>query len=139
MQPQAISQSIWQDIRKEVYADRILLYLPFFFGSGQEEPLCLTWDRNGVLSDGGRTLRELKKRIPNIDPYQESIRNILRSHGLVTLIGGQNLTVQHYQTCLCGEETFLNYLGGLEQLLRVISQISIVDTITVEEDGTVRL
>jgi hypothetical protein len=139
MQPQALTQYIWQDIRKEVYADKIQLYLPFFFGSDRDEPLCLTWDRNGVLSDGGRTMTELKKRIPDITPYQESIRNIISTYGLITLVGGQNLTVQHYRTHTYLGETYLDYWDGLEFLLRVISQISVVDTITVDEDGTVRL
>ena len=33
MDAQALTEYIRQGIRKEVYADRIALYLPFFFGS----------------------------------------------------------------------------------------------------------
>ena len=139
MDVQALAGYIRQGIRKEVYDDRIELYLPFFFGNGESEPLCLIWDEKGVLSDGGRTLKELKKRVGDLSPYRPNIQNILRVHGMVTLEGGQKLTVRHYQTCFYGEQTYLDYLGGLNRLLRVIAQISIVDTITVDEDGTVCL
>ena len=139
MDAQGLAGYIRQGIRKEVFDDRIELYLPFFFGNGEHEPLCLIWDRNGVLSDGGRTLLELKKRVGDLSPYQRNIQNILRAHGMVTLEGGQKLTVRHFQTCIAGEETYLDYLGGLSRLLRVIAQISIVDTIMVDEDGTVSL
>lgn len=139
MDAQALAGYIRQGIRKEVYDDRIELYLPFFFGNGESQPLRLIWDRNGCLSDGGRTFAELKKRVGDLSVYQRSIQNILRANGMVTLEGGQKLTVHHFQTCIAGEETYLDYLGGLARLLRVIAQISVVDTIMVDEDGTVSL
>ncbi len=139
MDAQALAGYIRQGIRKEVYDDRIELYLPFFFGNGESQPLRLIWDRNGCLSDGGRTFAELKKRVGDLSAYQHSIQNILRANGMVTLEGGQKLTVRHVQTCISGGETYLDYLGGLSLLLRVIAQISVVDTIVVDEDGTVRL
>jgi len=138
MDAQALTEYIWQGIRKEVYADRIELYLPFIFG-GKEDNLCLIWDNKGCLSDGGRTLAELKKRVKDMTPYMDSIRKILKTNDLVALEGGQKLTVRHYQTCILGEEEYPDYLGGLNRLLRVISLISIVDTVQVMEDGTVRL
>lgn len=137
MDAQALAGYIRQGIRKEVHTDRIELYLPFIFG-GKEDALCLTWDKTGCLSDGGRTLTELKKRVKDLTPYTDSIRRILKVNDLVTLEGGQKLTVRHYQTRITGDEESLDYLGGLNRLLRVISLISIVDTVQVMEDGTVR-
>ena len=90
MDVQALNGYIRQGIGKEVFTDRIELYLPFFFGEGKTEPLCLTWDKKGVLSDGGRTLAELKKRVGDLTAYAESIQNILKALGLVTLEGGQS-------------------------------------------------
>ena len=137
MDAQALTGYIWQGIRKEVSADGIRLYLPFFFGEGVTEPLCLLWDQKGVLSDGGRTLAELKKRTGDLRVYEDRIRNVLNAYGAVTLEGGHKLVVRHYQTCICGEESYLDYMGGLNRLLRVISLLCLPDTVTVEEDGTV--
>ena len=139
MDAQALNGYIRQGIRKEVYTDRIELYLPFFFGEGKTEPLCLIWDKKGALSDGGRTLAELKKRVGDLTPYKDSIQNILMSLGQVTLEGGQKLVVRHFQTCISGEHSYQDYLGGLNRLLRAISLISIVDTVTVDDDGAVYL
>ena len=124
---------IWQDIRKEVYSDRVELYLPFCFGSGNDTPLCLTWRQDGTLSDGGRTLAELKNRLGDITTYMDTIQEILARCYWVELVGGQNLVMSHFQTCIRGEEYFYDYVGGLTWMLQVISLISIVDTITVEE------
>ena len=139
MDAQALTGYIQQGIRKEVYADRIELYLPFFFGKGESEPLCLIWDRNGILSDGGRTFAELKKRVGDLTPYQDRIQNILKSLGMVTLEGGHKLVLRHFQTCISGEKTYKDYMGGLNRMLRAISLISIVDTVAVDKDGTVDL
>lgn len=139
MDAQALTGYIRQGMKKAVYPDRIELYLPFFFGDGENEPLCLTWDQKGVLSDGGRTLSQLKKRVGDLTSYEHSIQNILTALGLVTLEGGQKLVVRHYQTCISGEQSYRDYLGGLSRLLRAISLISVVDTITVDEYGTVKL
>ena len=127
---------IRQGIRKEVRADRIFLYLPFFFGEGQEE-ICLTWDEKGILSDGGRTFAELKKRVGDLAPYRDSIQAILEKNGRVTLEAGHKLVVRHAQTCVCSGEVRMDYLHGLSRLLRVMSLISVVDTVTVSADGTV--
>lgn len=139
MQAEKLYEYIWQDIRKKVYPDRIELYLPFFFGGNHDEPLCLTWDKNGVLSDGGRTLSELKKRLGDLTPYHDTIRRILGASGNVTLVGGQNLVVKIYVTCIFGEEQYLDYLGGLRYMLKAISLISVVDTIQVSEYGEVSI
>ena len=139
MDAQALGAYIRQGLRKEVYADRIELYLPFFFGEGGSEPLRLTWDRKGVLSDGGRTLSELKKRVGDLSPLRDNIQNILHSLATVTLEGGQVLTVRRFQTCLCGEQQYQDYLGGLSRMLRAISLLSVADTVTVDKDGTVTL
>lgn len=139
MDAQALNGYIRAQIRKAVYPDRIELYLPFFFGSDNDAPLCLIWDREGVLTDGGRTLRELKRRLGDLSPYEKSIQNILAAFGMVSLEGGQKLVVRHFQTCVCGDKEFTDYLGGLSRLLQAIAQLSAVDTIAVDEDGTVRL
>jgi hypothetical protein len=90
-----------------------------------------------VLTDSGRTLSELKKRLGDITPYQDAIGRILGAIGNVTLVGGQNLVVKTYVTCILGEEQYLDYLRGLNQLLKAISQISVVDTIRVSKYGEV--
>lgn len=137
MQAEKLYEYIWQGIRKEIHPDRVELYLPFFFGSDRDEPLCLTWDRNGALTDGGRTLSELKKRLGDITPYRDSICRILAASGNVTLAGGQNLVVKTSMTCILGGERYIDYLNGLNQLLRAASQISVVDTIRVSAHGEV--
>lgn len=132
-----LREYIWQGIRKEVYADTIELYLPFFFGAGVHEPLCLTWDRDGVLSDGGRTITELKNRLGDISPYLDTIRMILSDCADCRLVGGQVIVKDHFQTVTyCGNE-YLDYLGGLNQMLKAITTISILDTISVSEYGEV--
>ena len=138
MDTQTLDGYIRQEIRKAVYPDRVELYLPFFFMNGSAEPLCLTFDRNGVLTDGGRTMKELKKRLGDLSPYQANIQNILTDYDPVTLEGGQKLTLRHFQTIHRGEESYLDYMGGLNWLLRVISLLDVVDTIEVDEDGGVR-
>lgn len=124
---------IWQDIRKEVYSDRVELYLPFCFGNDNDTSLCLTWRQDGTLSDGGRTLNELQKRIGDITPYMDAIGEILTRCGTIKLVGGQNLAMSDFQTCVRGEEYFTDYTRSLTRMLQVISLISIVDTVTVEE------
>ncbi len=139
MDEQALNMFIKQEIQKVVYDDRIELFLPFYFGQNVSQPLCLVWDKDGTLSDRGRTLSELKKRVGDLSPYMISIENILSSLGTVALVGGQNLVVSSFQTCIDGERTYKDYLGGLNRLIRAISQISIVDKITVDKDGAVSL
>ena len=139
MDAQALTGYIWQGIRKEVTDEEIRLYLPFFFGEGAVEPLCLIWDKKGVLSDGGRTLAELKKRTGDLRVYEERIKNVLAAHGAVTLEGGHKLVVRHYQTCICGEDSYLDYMAGLNRLLRVISLLMLPQNVTVDEDGVVSL
>lgn len=137
MRPDALQKYIWQGIRKEVREDRIELYLPFFFASHADAPLCLTWNREGVLSDGGRTIAELRKRVGNIDPYMEKLRRILNERCPVELAAGHQLVIRQFQTAISPEETYVDYLAGLSRLLRVISLISVIDTLSVSEDGEV--
>ena len=137
MSPEALQKYIRQDIRKEVHQDRIELYLPFFFESGDDTPLCLTWDKEGVLSDGGRTIAELRKRAGNIDPYMEKLRRILNERCPVELAAGHQLVIRQFQTAISPEETYVDYLAGLSRMLRVISLISVIDTLSVSEDGEV--
>lgn len=136
MDAQALTGYIQQGIRQELTADGLRLYLPFFFGEGTHAPLCLYWDKNGVLHDGGRTVAELKNRAGD---YRARIRNVLKNHDRVTLEGGQKLVVRHFQTCNPGPRQYLDYMGGLSRLLRVIALLTMPDFATVEEDGTVRL
>ena len=138
MDAQALNGYILQGLRKEIYDDRIELYLPFSFGNRDASPLCLIWDRSG-LTDGGRTLAELKKRVGDLKPYEANIQNILRSLGMVALESGHKLVVRHFQTCVAGEHTYVDYMGGLSRMIRAISLISIADTVTVDTDGTVAL
>lgn len=134
-----LREYIWQGLRKEVYADRIELYIPFHFGTAVDTPLCLTWDRNGVLSDGGRTITELKKRVGDIRPYLDTIHRILARCGACRLTGGQVIIKDHFQTVIVNEEAYPAYLHGMNLMLKAITLISILDTITVSADGEVSL
>jgi len=139
MDAQALTDYIRQGVRQEVCPDRVELYLPFWFGNENSDPLCLVFSDKGVLSDGGRTLAELKNRLGDIAPYQGRIQNILSSLGPVKLEGGHILTVPHFQTLLTDGKEMIDYMGGLNRMLRAISLISIVDTILVDEGGAVTL
>lgn len=139
MDPASLYKSIWQGIRKEVYADKIELYLPFFFGEGIDTPLCLTWDREGVLSDGGRTISELKKRVGDIRPYLDTISGILDRCGGCRLVGGQTIVKEHFQTVIAQQEEYQAYLHGMNLMLKAMTLISILDTISVTADGEVYL
>lgn len=130
---------IWQGIRKDVQADKIQLYLPFFFGAGSDEPLCLTWSRDGVLSDGGRTVSELKKRVGDIQPYLHTIQAILSRCGDCRLVGGQAIVKDHFQTVISGEKQYSDYLGGLNLMLKAISLISTLDILSISDHGEVCL
>lgn len=115
---------IWEGMEKKVYPDRVELYLPFYFGANAA-PLCLTWFEDGRLSDGGRTMRELKKRLGDIAPYMDSIQKILSHRGIADchLVGGQILQLTYLQ----------DPLRALNMMLQVISLISAVDRITVAD------
>ncbi|MBO5403143.1 MAG: hypothetical protein J6A85_08245 [Clostridia bacterium] len=139
MDVNALDQYISKEIRKEVYVDHIKLFLPFYFGSGSTEPLCLVWDENEKLSDCGRTLSELEKRVGDLAPYMQNISNILNAYGSVTLESGRRFVVRDYQTCVSGEDEYKDYMGGLNMLLRVLTLVSISDVITVDEHGTVSI
>jgi len=137
MQPEALSQAIGQDIRTVVHADRIELYIPFFFGGTDDAPLCLTWDRDGILSDGGRTVAELKKRLGNdLTPWEENIRHVLH-HSAAVLVGGQKLEVTPSCSRSPNGESYKDFLRAYRYMLEVMSLLSIIDTITVDTDGTV--
>ena len=138
MDASGLQSVIDRDIRRVSYPDRIELYLPFFFTGAEDAPLCLTWTQDGVLSDGGRTMLELKKRLGDLSPYQENIRNIL-NHAAVTLVGGQKLVVRQPQTRIFQGECSLDYCGSVSHLLQVMTLLGLVDTVTVDEDGAVRV
>lgn len=139
MNVQALNRYILQGIRKEVYEDRIELFIPFFFEKSKNGPLCLVWSKDGVLSDKGRTVSELKTRLGDLSLYRNKIQNVLNAFGTVSLDGGQNLVVRSFQTVISGGEEYKDYLGGLNKLLRAISQISIIDRIHVDPHGTVSI
>ena len=139
MQPEALWQAIRQDVRTVICDDRMELYIPFFFGGTKEAPLCLTWTRDGVLSDGGRTMAELKKRLGDITPYKENIRRILDANGAVTLMGGQKLQVSPSYSQSPEGELYKDHLRALRYLLQVMSLLSIVDTVKIDTDGTVQV
>jgi len=137
MNPEKLQEYILQGIRKAVYQDKIELYIPFFFGNGDETPLCLTWDKDGTLSDGGRTMSELKKRIGDTSPYMKTIQNILNFRNPVELVSGHIFIIRTFNTVISPKETYIDYIAGLSHLIKTISMISVVDTIKVSEDGEV--
>ena len=130
-----LRQYIWQGIRKEVYPDRIDFYIPFCF-PGTDDHLCLSWDAKGVLSDKGRTMAELKCRVKDISPYMDHICKILNECGC-RLVAGQIVVKDSFQTMICGEDTYLDYLGGMHHMLKAISRIAIVDTLETLSEGEV--
>ena len=134
-----LREYIWQGIRKEVSNDEIRFYVPFFFGTEDDKPLCLTWDRDGTLSDDGRTIFELKKRVGDIRPYLDSIHRILARCADCRLVGGQIIVKDRFQTVISDQEQYPDYLGGMNHMLKVITLISILDTISVSDDGEVSL
>lgn len=121
--PDKLYGYIREGIRKEVFHDRVELHVPFYFGGENDAPLCLTWYEDATLSDGGRTLTELKKRVGDITPYMDSIHKILANWGIgdVKLVGGQVLKLIYRQ----------DPLRALNMLLQAIALISAVDRITV--------
>lgn len=137
MDAKALHEYIWQGISKEVYADGIELHLPFFFGNSSDEPLCLTWDRKGVLSDVGRTIAELERRVGSIQPYMDAICEILSQCGDCKLIGGRIIVKEHFQTVISGEKQYPDYLGGMNRMLEAIARISILGTVPMGEDRAV--
>lgn len=137
MQPEKLQEYILQGIKKRVYHDKIELYMPFFFRNGDDSPVCLAWDKDGILSDGGRTIAELKKRVGDITPYMKKIQNVLNSHGMVELVSGHILTVRSYYTVIFGDETYKDYRTGVNKLIEVMSLISVIDSIQVSDDGEV--
>ncbi len=138
MDANKLREYIWQGVRKEVYADKIELYLPFFFENCRKEPLCLTWNRDGVLSDGGRTISELEYRVGNIEPYLDMVRRILSNCGGCKLVGGRIIVKEHFQTVIAGDTQYVDYLGGMNLMLKAIAQIGLVQTGMITKDGTVQ-
>lgn len=132
-----LREYIWQDIRKEVSDSGIRFYIPFCFGTEDDMPLYLTWDRDGTLSDRGRTVSELKKRVGDISPYLDSIHRILARCADCRLVGGQIIVKDRFQTVISGQEQYPDYLGGMNQMLKAITLISVLDTISVSDDGEV--
>lgn len=139
MEGSKLQEIIWQGIRREVCNDYIKLYLPFYFGKERDNPLCLTWDRNGVLSDGGRTISELEQRVGNVQPHHNKIMRILSRCGDCKLVGGRIIVKEDFQTVISPQGEYLDYLAGMNQMLKAITQISVVDTIRIDEDGTVSI
>jgi hypothetical protein len=134
-----LQEMIWQGIRKEVCEDCVKLYLPFFFGHKNDEPLCLTWNRKGILSDGGRTISELERRLGNIQPYQNMIISLLSRCGDCKLVGGRTIVKEHFQKVISPDGEYWDYLAGMNQMLKAITQISVIESIQFNEDGTVSI
>ena len=139
MDARALHKSIWQGIYKEVSADKIQLYIPFYFGSGNDAPLCLTWDRNGMLSDGGRTITELESRLGCVQPYMEQIHAILTKNGDCQLVSGRIIVKKQFQSVISDDHQYQDYLGGMNHMLKAISLISAIGAIPVCKTQEVKL
>ena len=139
MDAKVLNEYIWQGLRKEVYADKIELYLPFFFGNTCDQPLCLTWNRDGVLSDGGRTIAELEKRLGDIRPYMADICAILSQCSDCQLVSGRMIVKKQYRTVICGDNQYSDYLAGMNQMLNAITRISVIDQLLGEKVQEVTL
>ena len=139
MRPEILQEYILSGIRKEVSDSKIELYVPFHFPNGDNTPLCLTWDETGVLSDGGRTLAELKKRVGDLTPYMEKIRRVCNPFCPVELISGHILAVRQFQTVVTPDGEYKDYCAGLSRLLDAAARISVLDVIDITESGEVSL
>lgn len=116
---------IWEGLSKKVYPDRIDLYLPFVFGNEPSDPLCLTFTEKGDLTDNGRTLTELRKRLGDLAPFKKDIEQILAHCGDFKLTGGQKLVLP----CRTSPGKYRSF--ALQQMLQAISLILVVDTVRV--------
>lgn len=124
--PEKLGEILSDDIRREVHPDRVDVFLPVFFGSREDAPMKFTFFRDGTLTDHGRTLAELEKKVQDISPYLPKIQKILEHCGTCRLVGGRKLTVSQYQTLFRGEESAPDYLGGLKSMLKAVALISVL-------------
>ena len=153
--PEAIRKSIWEGIETIQKNDRTELILPWHFGISPDEknePLKLTVrsvrpEKNGAevqkmrskgwsvddgyypayeISDGGRCLLELEKRLGNIEKYLPKIRRILYDCGMLELKSGRIITrtyeaysgYRHTRELNC-VLTAISLVSGIELILSV--------------------
>jgi len=124
--PEKLGEILSDDIRREVHPDRVDVFLPVFFGSREDAPMKFTFFRDGTLTDHGRTLAELEKKVGDLKPYYPVIRKIIDEYSLCELVGGRKLVQSHWQIIRRGEEESPDYLGGWKHMLNVVALISVL-------------
>ncbi len=156
--PDSLRNFIWDGIEKREKEDVIELILPWHFGNGDRSvPLVLTVRkiREGntgadvqrmrakgysvddgyypyyEISDGGRCLEELKKRLGSIDDLVPKIKRILYDCGMLELKSGRIITKSYYAI------SSFYHTNALNQLLSAISILSNLDLL-LAVDGEIR-
>lgn len=158
--PESLKKIIWERIEKREREDCIELVIPWHFGSSaseKSEPLVLSiasvrpknygadvqkMRAKGYsvddgyypcyeVSDGGRCLEELKKRIGSIEHLAPKIKKILYDCGMLELKGGRIITKNYYAI------SSFYHTNALNSVLTAISIISNLD-ILLEVDGEIR-
>lgn len=128
-----LKEYIYQGITKSSSPDKLNITLPFNFAGESSAPLCLSWTSKGELTDNGRAIDELKKRVGDITPYLPAIRKIISKCGMTELKSNHTLVTTKFQTVFKNGVCSKNYIGALTAMLKAISLISIVDSVTLTD------
>lgn len=140
----AFLKELYRGIRIEETQKGVALFLPWRFSAdtkAQEEPLCIyiketknkeysykPWGKitkdkahyaGYQISDGGRTLAELKKKVGNLAPYKQKIDYIVKSIDAV-LAGGREIVLEY-----AGEG--YNHAHYLQLFLGIVAHIAHLD------------
>jgi len=124
-----LADLISSDIRLELSGDKILLYLPWHFAKAAAEkslPLCLTVRAEGdgaVISDGGRAIAELSKKVPSLLGYRGRISDLISDVGSYELVGGRIIEYSFYSLTKYG------VLSAVSQMLKIVTAISNLDLV----------
>jgi hypothetical protein len=158
--PDLLKKYIWENVEKRVKDDSVELVIPWHFGRAPHEssdPLTLRVSPerppscgaevqkmrakgyavdNGyypyyVISDGGRCLAELQKRLGETDTYIPRIKRILYDCGMLELKSGHVITGGYYAL-----DRF-SHTNALNAVLTAVSIISNFDVL-LEVDGEIR-
>lgn len=143
---------IWEHINMHTVSDKLTLTLPWYFDGGDGAPLEITIKHvkppkksDGPLrqkyggsvdtekhesyeiSDGGRAIAELERKVGDISPYASVIERVLYKTGMHSLRGGRIITKIYdlYSPWITVHE-----LDGFITAITVISNLDIMPTHT---------
>lgn len=156
--PDPLRKFIWEGIEKREKEDSVELTLPWHFGNGEHSaPLVLILRKvreknTGAdvqrmrakgysvddsycpcfeISDGGRCIEEMKRRLGSIDALLPRIRRVLYECGMLELRGERIIVKNYYAVDLH------YHTNALNQMLSAISILSNFDLL-LEVDGEIR-